>query len=290
MLPLPLKEFAQELLSNSVGVTVQIEREIAVGGGSINRTAKLQTTHGPYFLKYNSASLYPQMFELEKRGLNLLKEANEAHIPNVIDSGEAGDYSALLLEYIESGIPIRSFWEDFGMALANLHKHTAPKFGLDHDNYIGSLAQSNTEHASWADFFVSERIEPQLRMANLSADIVQRFGRLFSKIEEIFPTEPPSLLHGDLWSGNYMTSADGDAVLIDPAVYYGHREMDIGMTKLFGGFSAPFYAAYNTAFPMEIGWENRIDICNLYPLLVHVNLFGGSYLSQVTSILNKYTG
>ena len=290
MLPPSLKEYAEELLSNSTGISVQIKGATTVGGGSINRTAKLQTTNGPYFLKYNSASLYPQMFELEKRGLDLLLQANEAHIPHVIGFGEKGDHSMLLLEYIESGLPNKSFWEDFGRALAKLHKHSAPKFGLDHNNYIGSLQQSNTEHVTWVDFFVSERLEPQLRLANLPADLVRRFGQLFSKLNEVFPTEPPSLLHGDLWNGNYMTASDGAVVLIDPAVYYGHREMDIGMSKLFGGFSASFYTAYNDVFPMEYGWEGRVDICNLYPLLVHVNLFGGSYLSQVTSILNKYTG
>ena len=126
-------------------------------------------------------------------------------------------------------------------------------------------------------------------MASLPSDIKKMFSKLYYRLEDIVPSESPALLHGDLWSGNYMTSARGEPTLIDPAVYYGHREMDIGMTKLFGGFAEPFYSAYNSVFPMESGWEARVDLCNLYPLMVHVNLFGGSYLSQVNSILNKFT-
>ncbi|MBL4577307.1 MAG: fructosamine kinase family protein [Flavobacteriales bacterium] len=290
MVPSGLREFTQELLGRKYGSALKIERVLPTGGGSINRTVQLQTTEGSFFLKFNDAQLYPRMFELEKRGLEVLRQANEILIPEVIECGEAGEFAFLLLEYIDSGIQRREFWEDFGLSLARLHKCSSTTYGLDHDNYIGSLEQSNAPYKSWSEFFVAERLAPQVRMAQLSSEIVGMFTKLYEKVDALFPEEQPALLHGDLWSGNYMTSADGAAVLIDPAVYYGHREMDIGMTKLFGGFSEGFYAAYNSAYPMEAGWETRVDICNLYPLMVHVNLFGGSYLSQVTSILRKYTG
>ena len=289
MLPDSLKEFAQDLLTEKEGHSVTIQTITPVGGGSINQAAKLQTTHGSYFLKYNSASLYRNMFALEERGLELLHSADEIYVPQIISSGEVGEFGFLLLEFVDSVLPNKTFWEDFGMSLAKLHKHTASEFGLNHDNYIGSLKQSNSKCRSWVPFFIEERLEPQVQMASLPSDIKKMFSKLYDRLEDIVPSESPALLHGDLWSGNYMTSARGEPTLIDPAVYYGHREMDIGMTKLFGGFAEPFYSAYNSVFPMESGWEARVDLCNLYPLMVHVNLFGGSYLSQVNSILNKFT-
>jgi len=290
MLPPGLSELAQDLLTDFVGSPVKIERASSIGGGSINQALKLQTTQGSYFLKYNSAQTYPQMFELELKGLSELHKANEIYIPQAIGTRGDEQYTFLLMEFVESGLRNRTFWEDFGISLAKLHRHSATHFGLGHDNYIGSLEQANMESKSWSEFFIRQRLEPQIRLASLPSDVAKMFDRLFKKMEEIFPIEPPSLLHGDLWSGNYMTSEQGFAALIDPAVYYGHREMDIAMTKLFGGFEGRFYSAYQETFPMENGWEERLDICNLYPLMVHVNLFGGSYLQQVKSILNKYTG
>ncbi|MBL4656480.1 MAG: fructosamine kinase family protein [Flavobacteriales bacterium] len=289
MLPIELKILVAELLGKTTSSEVLIERVTSVGGGSINQVVQIQTTAGSYFLKFNSASLYPQMFELEKRGLEILNEANELSLPEVIGTGQGKEYAFLLLNYIDSGLQGKGFWEEFGAGLAKLHKHSSLLFGLDHNNYIGSLEQSNYQHSSWPEFFIQERLEPQIKMAGLQPEIITMFSDLYGKLEELFPSEPASLLHGDLWSGNYMTSSTGGPTLIDPAVYYGHREMDIGMSKLFGGFSPEFYSAYNAAWPLENGWENRVDICNLYPLMVHVNLFGGSYLGQVTSILKKYT-
>jgi len=289
MLPVGLREYVEDLLTERSGNQVLIEAVSPVGGGSINQTTALKTTSGPYFLKYNSASLYPNMFVLEERGLKRLHETGEIHIPQIISSGEIGEFSFLLLEYIDSAVTGKTFWEDFGSSLANMHKHTSDQFGLDHDNYIGSLKQSNTNHPSWVSFFIEERLEPQVHMANLSPDTQKMFNKLYAKLDEIVPAEAPALLHGDLWSGNYMTSTRGEPILIDPAVYYGHREMDIGMTKLFGGFAQAFYSGYDATFPLEPGWEIRVDICNLYPLMVHVNLFGGSYLSKVKAILNKFT-
>ncbi|RLD39817.1 MAG: ketosamine-3-kinase, partial [Bacteroidetes bacterium] len=200
--------------------------------------------------------------------------------------------SFLILNFIQSAEMQDEFWDDFGQKLASLHRHSQKNFGLDHDNYIGSLSQSNKFHKSWADFFREERLEAQVKLARdngrMGREMVNTFSRFYAKLDELFPKEPPALLHGDLWSGNFMVNQNGLAVIIDPAVYYGHREMDLAMSQLFGGFDASFYDAYQRNFPLENGWQQRLDYYNLYPLMVHVNLFGGSYLESVKRILVRF--
>jgi len=282
----------EKLLSDELGECVVISNTSTVGGGCINDCYRIQTNCGVFFVKTNSANRYPGMFEAEAKGLQLLKKSETIYIPKVIAFGEATDDSFLVLEYIDSGRKQPAFWEDFGRSLAQMHRNSTDYFGLDHDNYIGSLPQSNHQHNDWISFFIEERLEAQLKRAMESGKInkstIQQFNRLYTKLKAIFPEEAPALLHGDLWSGNYMAGSNGEPCIIDPAVYYGHREMDIGMSQLFGGFSSKFYDAYNTEYPLENGWQQRIEICNLYPLLVHVNLFGGSYLMQVQSILRRF--
>jgi fructosamine-3-kinase len=184
------------------------------------------------------------------------------------------------------------FWENFGTALAALHKNTQDNFGLDEDNYIGSLSQSNRCHSDWTDFFIAERLEPQIALARNNRKISQshtrQFEKLYKKFPEIFPEEKPALVHGDLWNGNFITGKDGYACLVDPAVHYGNREAELSFTKLFGGFDPGFYQAYQQAFPLEKCFAQRVDIYNLYPLMVHVNLFDGGYAASVESILRKF--
>jgi protein-ribulosamine 3-kinase len=264
----------------------------SIGGGCINHAHQLKTNHGNFFLKWNDALRYPGMFEAEAKGLDLLRSINTIRIPNVIFFGEAGSQSFLLLEYIEKENPKKNFWNEFGKQLALLHKNSSDQFGLDYDNYIGSLNQCNHKHSNWIDFFINERIEPQIKLAfdskKLANGLVSSLANLYKKLPEIFPMEKPSLLHGDLWNGNFMIADDGSACLIDPSVYYGNREMDLAMTKLFGGFTVEFYESYNETFPLEKDFEKRIEIYQLYPLLVHVNLFGQNYIQQVESILKRY--
>lgn len=261
-------------------------------GGSINNALKLETSQGLFFLKFNKASRFPQMFEKEAKGLSLLHKAAEIDIPEVLQFGEAGDDSYLLLTYVSSSGMRANFWEIFGERLAALHKHKSEKFGIDHDNYMGSLQQSNRFHDKWVDFFIHQRLEPQVRLAREAGEIgkstVSAFERLYNRLDKIFPPTLPSLVHGDLWSGNYMVNHQGEPCLIDPAVYFGHPEVDIAMSTLFGGFSQAFYDAYNDHNPLENGWRNRSDIYNLYPLLIHVNLFGGSYAHQVQRIVGRF--
>ncbi len=283
----------EQVLNNALGNKIQIERTSPLTGGDINQAYKLETSEGNYFIKWNDANLYPGMFDTEAKGLEILKKTNEIEVPIPITTGTIQNYSILILNYIESTHNQSSFWEDFGMNLAQLHKHSCESFGLDHDNYIGSLQQSNKQHDNWISFFIDERLERQVKLAKdsglLAGSILKSFDTLYTRLPDIFPEEPPALLHGDLWSGNFMTGSKGHVVIIDPAVYYGHREMDIGMSLLFGGFQSEFYDAYNSEHPMEKGWKQRTDICNLYPLIVHVNLFGMSYVGSVQNILARFT-
>ena len=292
MLPISLRESVIAKLSDSTGTEVQLLSTHPLSGGCINQAFKLHTNTGDYFIKWNDAQAYPGMFEAEAKGLQLLSEARCIAIPDVLHEGLAATDSFLLLSYVEEGNKAPGFWDRFGTSLARLHQNSHSHFGLDHANYIGSLPQSNRPQELWTDFFVLERLEPQLQQAVdngvLSTYEVRRFQLLFEKLEDLVPKEVPALLHGDLWSGNFLVNHLGAPVLIDPAVYYGHREMDLAMTRLFGGFSPDFYHAYQQAFPPEKGWEERMDLCNLYPLLVHVNLFGGGYAGQVSAILKYF--
>lgn len=289
---MPWKTAVEEILSQKFGKVVSIKSVSSVGGGSINDAYQIETSAGAFFVKKNSESRYPGMFEIEANGLELLANTNEIDTPKVVTFGSKADDSFLILNFVQSAEKQNGFWEDFGRRLGNLHKHSQEHFGLNHDNYIGSLSQSNKIHESWPDFFREERLETQVKLARdngrMGRETVTAFDRFYSKLDELFPKEPPSLLHGDLWSGNFMVNEKGLVVIIDPAVYYGHREMDLAMSQLFGGFDESFYDAYHRNFPLEKGWQQRMDYCNLYPLMVHVNLFGDSYLDSVKRILARF--
>jgi protein-ribulosamine 3-kinase len=291
-LPEEIKTSIINFLKTTDSKSAAVTAAVPVSGGSINRTCKIESTAGNYFLKYNDAKLYPGMFEKEAAGLSLMRQTGEIPIPEALLADEAGGHAFLLLSYVDSARESLDFWEDFGKRLAGMHSHKAEKFGLDHDNFMGSLYQHNTFHETWTGFFVAERLERQVKMARedgkISRQEVTAFERLYRRLDEIFPPARPSLVHGDLWSGNFMVNETGRACLIDPAVYYGHPEVDIAMSTLFGGFSGRFYDTYISHNSLEKGWQQRLDIYNLYPLMVHVNLFGGGYLGSVQRILRKF--
>ncbi len=263
-----------------------------LSGGDINQVFRLRLANSADFvLKLNSKNNFPEMFQKEAAGLKLLKSAS-CNVPGVHMIFEEGAHQFLILEFIEEGGATGTSWERFGRQLANLHLSTNEVFGLDHDNYIGSLSQINKAAENWTDFFISNRLEPLIRMARernlLRESHLEAFESLFSRLPHLIPEESPSMLHGDLWSGNLMFDKMGEPVFIDPAVYYGHREVDIAMTRMFGGFNASFFHSYNEIIPLETGWEERLDLHNLYPTLVHLVLFGSSYLSGIERTLKRF--
>ena len=285
MIPSEIKRSIITQLGDALNTTITVNGESSIVGGCINNAIKINTNKGDFFVKWNTNSK-ANMFQSEYHGLKVLKDTNTIRIPNVL----CFDDDFLILEFIPPSNPNNAFWEVFGQKLALMHKQTHSKFGLDFDNYIGSLHLDNTQNKNWTEFFIQNRLQAQLSIGNFSGTLLSDFDKLFQKLPNLFPNERPALLHGDLWSGNFLAKNGDTPMLIDPAIYYGNREMDIAMSKLFGGFNSDFYFAYNEIHPLENGWEERIQICNLYPLLVHVNLFGGSYRNQVKNILSYYVG
>ncbi|MGZ8524904.1 MAG: fructosamine kinase family protein [Chitinophagaceae bacterium] len=282
----------QQTILNDCGFPVT--RYEPVQGGEINSSYCLHGPGAKYFLKVNDAKRYPGMFDQEARGLDKLRNSITLTIPAVIKCGLIEHQQYLLLEWIEPGRPRPDFWEIFGAAIATMHLQPQPFFGWPAANYIGSLPQYNTQHDSWCLFYTECRILPLVKKLfdtrAFNNQDVTAAENLCKNFEHLFPREPPALLHGDLWSGNFMTTQAGDAAIYDPAVYYGHREMDMGMTKLFGGFHERFYTAYNEVFPLEKGWLQRLPLAQLYPLLVHAVLFGGHYVGRSREIINQFAG
>ncbi len=269
-----------------------ISRYEQVHGGDINKAYCLHTTGNQYFLKVNEASLYPKMFELEAAGLDELRKQGELPVPEVLHTGEAGSVQYLLLEWIEKGTAKPDFWEEFGRGLAMIHKRERPFFGWEKDNYIGRLPQCNKKHSTWDEFYTECRIMPMVEIlfnkGDFNKEDITAAGSFCNQLDKLYPVEHPALLHGDLWSMNFTVTSNGHPVIFDPSVYYGHREMDIGMTKLFGGFDRRFYSAYNEIYPLEQEWETRLKLSEAYPLLVHAVMFGGIYISKARDILKYF--
>lgn len=280
----------EEVVLNQKGVLITIEELKSVGGGDINEAYQVRTNNKDLFLKLNKQDLFIGMFEAEKLGLELLQEKSDFAIPEPLLAGHIPGHDFLIMEWID--LSSKGDWNKFGQFLANMHQQTHRSFGLDHQNYIGSLQQDNTPEESWSAFYINRRLNPLCKKAfdsgQIDRSILGAFENLYKRLDEIYPNEPPALLHGDLWSGNRAFTPQGIPSIYDPAVYYGHREMDLAMTKLFGGFPEEMYLTYQESFPLENGWKNRIQIGQLYPLLVHVILFGGGYVSQVRSIVGKF--
>ena len=289
-------------------------RFIPVGGGSINGAFRIENDSQQWFCKINSAEQFPAMFEKEKNGLEFLDTRDVIRVPEVVWHGQENGKQILILEWIEQGIRTNGFWKKFGEQLAKLHSSSdGPRltlsgssdrdsqtrdgqprfaFGFHENNYMGALPQLNSFKENWVDFFVQCRLEPQLQLAAshglINKQQIEQFESLYKKLNQIFSLESPSPLHGDLWSGNYLCGKGEIPVLIDPAVYYGHRCIDLGMTRLFGGFDKIFYEAYDYHYSLPKNFEEQADVCNLYPLLIHLNLFGSGYLSSIRSILHQF--
>lgn len=283
-------------IKNKIEIAIQdkIVSQKSVLGGCINDSEIIITKTGnSFFVKTNNNS-NDDMFLCEANGLNELTKAKVIRVPKVIYTST--DF--LILENIQQKPKSKTFWEDFGRAFAKLHKFTNNSFGFYEDNYIGSTPQLNetsiTEKSNWIEFYFNNRILFQFKLAEQKGYVVSQLSEAFfqleNKIDSIFNGVNilPSLLHGDLWSGNFIIDEIGNACLIDPAVYYGHREADLAMTKLFGGFDAKFYGAYNEEYPLDDGYDYRENIYKLYHVLNHLNLFGSTYYQQAVDLIKYY--
>ena len=260
----------------------------AAGGGCINNGAHLKTSSGEVlFLKTNYRTP-ADMFAREAEGLNALRVEHGPHVPKVLQYAE----NFILLEDLNPAARCADYWSRFGHQLASLHRHTNTQFGFQNDNYIGSTPQLNTWSSDGYEFFGQHRLLFQSQLANrrglLGNAEVRQVERLAARLPELVPIQPASLIHGDLWSGNAISDRHGEPAIIDPAAHYGWAEAELAMTTLFGSFPDSFYRAYQEVRPLEANFRKRFPLYNLYHLLNHLNLFGGSYLGQVTTILRRY--
>lgn len=279
-----------EHIAATTGQPFIADGQHAVGGGCINAATVVRGGDQRYFVKSNDAAKL-DMFTAEAAGLNELAQAQAIRVPAPICWGTSGEQAYLVLEYVEQGQPRSESMTWLGQELAQLHRRPNEHYGWHRDNTIGATLQVNTPSNDWIDFWQRHRLGFQLELAkrNGHGGKLQRQGeRLVSDLGAFFRASTPaaSLLHGDLWSGNYTFDEHGHPVIFDPAVYYGDRETDLAMTELFGGFPSRFYDAYREAYPLEAGYAIRKTLYNLYHVLNHLNLFGGGYLSQAERMID----
>lgn len=279
------------------GETLSVIKMSPVSGGDINNAFACILSDGTKLFMKSNLRKNIDFFRKEADGLIAIKQTGTIKTPDVLGLGTDKDCSFLLLSFIQTKTPVKSYMSSFGRRLAAMHSaatesYTASgRFGFVHDNFIGAGYQANTPKDTWLEFFRDCRLRPQFSRAGRYFDpaMIKKAETLMGKLDSyLIEPEAPSLLHGDLWSGNYIVGNDGEAWLIDPAVYVGHAEADIAMTELFGGFRPDFYSAYREEKPMVPGYEDRKDLYNLYHLLNHLNLFGAGYLYSVQNILNRY--
>ncbi len=260
----------------------------SIGGGCINSCFFLSDGNKKYFVKTNASTL-SGMFEVEAAGLKLIADTESVRTPRPICLGIAQPHAYLVLEYIAMGGPSNNALA--GELLAALHGNLKKQFGWDRDNNIGSTRQPNHWSHEWIDFWRSQRLGFQLQQAAKQGYIgrlQQRGDKLLDLFPELIDHNPePSLIHGDLWSGNLGYQLNGDPVIYDPAVYFADREAEIAMTELFGGFGSSFYRAYNNAWMLDRGYATRKNLYNLYHILNHLNLFGGGYADQALSMIDS---
>ena len=281
----------EQAIRDATGTSFVLAKHGNVGGGCINTAMKISGSGSEYFLKLNSATLL-DMFEAEADGLREMTAANAVRVPNVICTGTSANQAFIVMEYLaidgRSGAPVMA---RFGEQLAQMHRHTVERYGWHRDNTIGSTPQHNDWHADWVGFWRDQRLGYQLQLAGkhgLGARVLHKGEKLQDSLSVFFSDQPQaSILHGDLWSGNYGVSREGEPVIFDPAVYFGDRETDLAMTELFGGFGSDFYAAYNNTWPLAPGYKQRKTLYNLYHILNHYNLFGGGYGAQAEGMIDR---
>ena len=291
-----MKGRIEAAISDALQCSVAIFDLKPVAGGSINQAALARTSEGEFFVKWNARPI-PDQFDREAEGLDALRTSKTTlRVPRPIvwRQGDEQEPGFLVLEFLPRGIRVPDFDERLGRGLAALHRTTAPQFGFVNDNYCGATPQPNPWTDDWLVFYREHRLRYQLHLASRTRGLdhheFRSFERLLDRLDDLLAgdPEPPALIHGDLWSGNLHVSEDGLPCILDPAAYYGHREAELGMMSLFGGFNEAVWDAYDEAYPLQPGWRERLPLYELYHLINHYNLFGGGYASQVFSIVRRY--
>lgn len=281
-------------IENKLDTEIDTTKTNPLSGGDINDVYKIVDKNAIAFVvKVNLKSQFPKMLSIEKKSLEYFRSKNlDLNYAEPVEVGETEKHQFLVLKFVQEVRGDDKSQIKLGSGLATQHKVTNDSFGWETDNYIGSLPQKNNKKSSWQEFYAENRLFFQFKLAFdaglVDKQLMRSLENFCSNIHDIYPKESPALLHGDLWGGNYFIDTEGNPFLYDPAIYYGHREIDIAMTQLFGGFSSEFMESYNATYPLEIGWRERIPFGQLYPNLVHVNLFGGMYLGAVKSALRGF--
>ncbi|WP_316435487.1 fructosamine kinase family protein [Leptolyngbya sp. NK1-12] len=273
-------------ISQATGQPFQIGHRRSVGGGSVNQTYVVSEEERAYFVKLNQASRVA-MFEAEALGLRQIAESQTIRVPLPVCWGVAERSAYIVMEWLDLGYGDQSAWERMGRNLATMHRVTSDRFGWQQDNTIGFIPQINTWTDDWVEFFTRHRLGYQFQLANRRGGHFPKQEKLLAAVPEILAGHrpQPSLVHGDLWTGNAAVTKQGEPVILDPATYFGDREVDLAMSQLFGSFPAAFYQSYNAAFPLEPGYEQRQILYNLYHILNHFNQFGGGYESQANQMI-----
>lgn len=284
-----LWQHIEQQIEQATGAEFHIEGNQGVGGGDINVACRVSGNGRQYFIKTNDVR-HAYMFEAEAEGLLEMASSRTVRVPEPVCYGEHGNRCFVVMEYLELGG--RADMKLLGQQLAAMHKVTASQFGWRIDNTIGATPQPNTPSNDWIEFWRQQRLGFQLELAarNGYGGALQTLGeRLMSDFPVLFESYHPeaSMLHGDLWGGNYGGLPGGEPVIFDPAFYYGDREADLAMTTLFGSFGGDFYAAYNEAWPLDEGYAVRKTFYNIYHIINHANMFGGGYQSQAVSMMKQ---
>ncbi|MCS6820186.1 MAG: fructosamine kinase family protein [Chitinophagales bacterium] len=275
-------------ITEKFGRCSEIQVIHSVHGGCIGRSYKVKIGNSVYFLKTSDDPKAKDIFRAEADGLFALRERGLERVPEVIATGN----NYLLVPWIEAGEKTKKGMQKAGEALALLHVKAYPYYGFERNNYIGSLPQPNSKSFNWPQFYFQHRLWYMAQIAQqrkgITVQTLNQVEMLQSRLEDLIPNEPPSLLHGDLWGANLMIDTQGNPWFIDPAIYAGHREVDLAMTMLFGGFDSSFYEAYQSTYALLPDFKERIALYQLYPLLVHAALFGSGYHRQVVNCLRVY--
>jgi fructosamine-3-kinase len=285
-------QFISAILTKHIGAATKIDNLQFFYGGNFNLAVRVKSGSSEFFIKWTQGE-HQGLFEAEAKNLQIIKKTGAIDVPGVLGYGTLEEKEYLMMECIQSAEKSPNYWSDFGEKLAFLHQqHTTKGHGLDYDNFLGAAKQENTWQQNGVQFFIQNRLKKQVDNAiydrKISAEIEDKFNRLYEKLPLVIPNESSSLLHGDLWSGNAMVNATGEITLVDPCCYFGLREAELAFTTMFGGFPTEFYESYHRTFPIEKDFHQRIPLYNLYPLMVHVNLFGEGYLPAVNKILSNY--